>query len=569
MEWDEAADFVVVGSGAGAMAGAVVAHECGASALVLEKTDRYGGTTALSGGVVWIPNNDGMRAAGIPDSDEEALSYLGQLVGDTVPAARLASYVREGVAMVRFFESHTSLRFMAAERYADYYPELPGGKHGGRSMEPVPISLYRLGAEWTRMRWPDYLTGFLRFSVTVKESRAMMDMSLAGYFAIARRILAHYLDLPSRLRGLPNRRLTLGRALIAHCRLALLERGIPLWLDTEVCELVVQQQRVVGVVARRDGRMLRIAARRGVLLAAGGMGHAIAMRTAHGQLPGGEGFSSAAPGDTGDAIRMGTAIGADLGFMDCAWWTPSVRRPDGAMAALISGKAMPGSIFVDATGRRYCNEAAPYEDVIKAQWANHRRGNPSVPAWMIFDARYRHQYPVGLLPPGKIQNDARMPPEYRKCGFLHRADSIAALAALIGVDGPALADSVERHNGFARNGKDLDFGRGDSLSDRYYSDPAIGPNPNLAPIVAAPFYAIAIYPGDLGTKGGLQCDEFARVLREDGSVIEGLYAAGNSSASVMGDTYPGAGATIGPSMTFSYVAARHACAGQTAAENSP
>jgi 3-oxosteroid 1-dehydrogenase len=566
MAWDDAADFVVVGSGAGGMAGAVVAHECGASALVLEKTDRYGGTTALSGGVVWIPNNDGMREAGIPDSDEDAVTYLGQLVGETVPAARLRTYVRQSAEMVRFFGAHTSLRFMAAERYADYYPELPGGKHGGRSMEPVPISLYRLGEEWTRMRWPDYLTGFLRFSVTVKESRAMMDMSLAGYLAIARRVLVHYLDLPSRLRGLPNRRLTLGRALIAHCRLALLDRGIPLWLDTEASELVVERQRVVGVVVRRNGSTLRIAARRGVLLAAGGMGHAIAMRTAHGQLPSGEGFSSAAPGDTGDAIRMGAAIGAGLGFMGSAWWTPSVRRPDGAMAALISGKSMPGSIFVDGTGRRYCNEAAPYEDVIKAQWANHRRGNPSVPAWMIFDARYRHHYAVGLLPPGKIQSDERMPREYRDGGFLHRAGSIAELAALIGVDAQALADTVARHNDFARSGKDLDFGRGDSLSDRYYSDPTVGPNPSLAPIVAAPFYALAIYPGDLGTKGGLQCDEFARVLREDGSVIEGLYATGNSSASVMGDTYPGAGATIGPSMTFAYVAARHACAGQAAGE---
>jgi 3-oxosteroid 1-dehydrogenase len=219
---------------------------------------------------------------------------------------------------------------------------------------------------------------------------------------------------------------------------------------------------------------------------------------------------------------------------------------------------MPGSIFVDSHARRYCNEAAPYEDVTKAQWRNHRNGVPSVPSYMIFDARFRHNYMLGTLPPGKMRGDAQIQRDYIDTGFLKKAANLAELARALDLDGAALEQTIARHNDFARTGKDLDFGRGDSATDRYYSDPKIGPNPNLAPIVEPPFYAVAVYPGDLGTKGGLKCDEYARVLNTDNAVIAGLYATGNCAGSVMGDSYPGAGSTIGPSMTFGYVAAKHA-----------
>jgi 3-oxosteroid 1-dehydrogenase len=244
--------------------------------------------------------------------------------------------------------------------------------------------------------------------------------------------------------------------------------------------------------------------------------------------------------------------------MGCAWWTPSIRLPSGQLQALITGKSMPGGIFVDSNGQRYCNEAAPYEDVTKAQWRNHRGGSPSVPSYMVFDARFRHNYMLGTMPPGKVMNDARIQREYIDSGFLTKAPTLRELAVKLKIDPDKLEATIERHNGFARTGKDLDFGRGDSATDRYYSDLKIGPNPNLAPIVDAPFYAVAVYPGDLGTKGGLKCDEFARVIDAAGQPIEGLYATGNCAGSVMGDSYPGAGSTIGPSMTFGYVAARHA-----------
>lgn len=559
-------DFLVVGSGAGGMTAAVVAHEFGASSIVLEKTDRYGGTTALSGGGIWIPNNDAMRRDGLQDSVEEALQYLKQVIGPDVSETKIRAYITESAAMVRFMGERTPVKFASANHYADYYPELPGGKTGGRTMDPEPIDRNALGEHFALMRWPDYLNGFMRYAITMREARAMMDMTLKGTLYMLRNMVRYYLDIPGRLKGLPDRRLTLGRALVAGCRLALLERDIPLWLNTDVCKLIVEHGRVVGVSAVRDGKPLEIRAHRGVLLAAGGMAQNVAMRQQYGQLPTGETFSSASPADMGDAIRMGLEIGAALEFMGCAWWTPSIRLPDGQLQALISGKSMPGSIFVDSNGQRYCNEAAPYEDVTKAQWRNHRNGSPSVPSYMVFDGRFRHNYMLGSLPPGKVLNDARIQREYIDSGFLIKAGSIRELAQKLGIDPDKLEATIERHNGFARTGKDLDFHRGDSATDRYYSDLKIGPNPNLAPIVDAPFYAIRVYPGDLGTKGGLKCDEFARVLDENDRPIEGLYATGNCSGSVMGDSYPGAGSTIGPAMTFGYVAARHAVEARPRAE---
>jgi 3-oxosteroid 1-dehydrogenase len=553
-------DFLVIGSGAGGMTAAVVAAELGAKALVIEKTDRYGGTTALSGGGIWIPNNDSMKAAGLQDSEEDAVTYLKKVIGPDVSETKIRAYVREAAKMVRFMGERTPVRFHAAERYADYYPELPGGRKGGRTMDPAPINLSVLGEHFQLMRWPDYLGGFMRFSITMRESREMMDLSLKGSLYMMRNMARYYLDIPARLRGLPDRRLTLGRALVASCRKAMLERDIPLWLNTDAEHLIVENNRVVGVAARKDGKPIIIRASKGVLMAAGGMGQNVAMRQQYGQLPTGETFSSASPADSGDGIRMGLECNAALEFMGCAWWTPSIRLPSGNLQALITGKSMPGSIFVDGHAQRYCNEAAPYEDVTKAQWRNHKVA-PSVPSYMIFDARFRHNYMIGTMPPGKLQNDAMIQREYIDSGFMKKAASLRELAALLNLDADALEKTVARHNEFARTGKDLDFGRGDSATDRYYSDVKITPNPNLAPIVAAPFYAVAVYPGDLGTKGGLKCDEFARVLDQNGDVIAGLYATGNCAGSVMGDSYPGAGSTIGPSMTFGYVAAKIALNG--------
>lgn len=559
MEWDYTTDFLVVGSGAGGMTAAVVAKELGGDSLVIEKTDAYGGTTALSGGVVWIPNNDSMAEYGINDSEQDGLNYLRQVVGPDVPEEKLLTYVQRGREMIRFMGERTPVGYVAADRYADYYPEFEGGKSGGRSMDPTPISRRKLGKEAQFQRQPPWkMLGFMKFAVTVNESREMMDMSRKGTFYMIRNIIRYYLDIPSRLKGLSDNRLTLGKGLVANCRKAMMDRDIPLWLNSEAKKLIEEDGRVIGAEVVKDGKVLRIRANKGVLLAAGGMGRNVEMRQQYGQLPTGEGWTSDSPGNVGDGIRMGLEVGAAVEFMGSAWWTPSVKMPDGTMLALISGKSMPGSFFVDGTGKRFCNEAAPYEDVIKEFWKNHASGAPTVPCHMVFDARFRHNYMAGPVAPGKVQPDAALPKEYLESGFLKKAETLEQLAQQINVDATALVNTAERQNEFARNGKDLDFGRGDSSHDRYYSDTSISPNPNLAPVVKAPFYAMEIYPGDLGTKGGLKFDSSARVLDGDNKVIEGLYVTGNCAGSVMGDSYPGAGSTIGPSMTFAYVAARHA-----------
>lgn len=558
MSWDAEVDFLVVGSGAGGMTAAVVAAVRGADVLVLEKTGYFGGTTALSGGVVWMPNNADMKRGGLSDSESDAVTYLKQVVGPDVAESKLRAYVREGNKMLAFMEANADLRFEAALRYADYYPDLEGGKTGGRSMEPQPTSRRKLGKLSPTLRYPDYLSGFMRFAVTVKESRELMDLTLKGKWIMLRNMLVYYLDLPSRIKKMPDNRMTLGRALVVRLRLALERLGVNVQLNTAAKELVFENGRVTGLVVEQDGQRRRIRARKGVLLAAGGMGQNVALRQQYGQLPTGETFSSDSPGNVGDAIVMGKAIGAALEFMPCAWWTPAVKLPDGEIQALISGKSMPGSIFVDGTAKRFCNEAAPYEDVVKALWDNHARGNDSVPSYMVFDARARREYMMGPLVPGKVQPDAVLPKSYFESGFLNRGDSWQALAEQIGVPAEQLEKTIEQHNRFAETGRDEDYGRGDSATDRYYSDPKITPNPNLAPMVEPPFYAIPVYPGDLGTKGGLKFDEQARVIDEAGQVIDGLYVTGNCAGSVMGNSYPGAGSTIGPSMTFGYVAAMHA-----------
>ena len=558
MTWDYTTDFLVVGSGAGGMTAAVVAAELGADSLVIEKTDCYGGTTALSGGGIWIPANDAMLHAGLNDSEEEAVGYLQQVIGPAVSENKIRAYVRNGRKMVRFMDAHTPVKFISAIYYSDYYPEFTGGKIGGRTMDPMPFDFFKLGTEFNLMRRSLLTSRVLPFSMTMSEAREMMSMSAKGILIAVKHLLRYAFDIPARLRGWPDRRLTLGGALVARCRRAMLDRNVPLWLHTDAKELIVENDCVVGMRVEKEGKSLRIRAQKGVLLAAGGMAHNIEMRQQFNQLPNGEGFSSASEGDTGDAIRMGIARGAALEFMDCAWWTPSTQLPDGSMQVLIVSKSMPGGIFVDSNGQRFCNEAAPYEDVTKAQWRNHRERASSVPSYLIFDARYRHNYPIGVMPPGKMKGDDKIKAELIDTGFLKKANSLRELAQQINIDADRLEQTIARHNEFARTGKDLDFGRGDSATDRYYSDAKIKPNPNLAPIITAPFYAVAVYPGDLGTKGGLKCDEFARVLDQTDQPIAGLYATGNCAGAVMGNSYPGAGSTIGPAMTFGYVAARHA-----------
>jgi 3-oxosteroid 1-dehydrogenase len=337
-----------------------------------------------------------------------------------------------------------------------------------------------------------------------------------------------------------------------------MDRDIPLWLGAPMRELLVEEGRVVGAIIEREGERVTVRARRGVLLATGGFSHNVAMRRQYQQGPVSADWTGSAPGSTGDGIQMGKAVGAGLGFMGCAWWSPTYRLPDERSLALIAGKGYPRSIMVNKQGRRFTNEAQPYEDVVKDQYASELRGEGAVPCYLVFDSVFRRKYPVGHILPGKLEKDAMLAHSIFESGLLTRADTLAELAGKLDIDAAELEKTVGRFNEFARRGEDPDFGRGLSEHDRYYADKLCTPNPCLGPLEQGPFYALRCEAGDLDTKGGLDCDEHGRVLAESGAVIPGLYAAGNTSAAAMGDTYPGAGATIGSAMTFAYLAAQSA-----------
>jgi 3-oxosteroid 1-dehydrogenase len=453
--------------------------------------------------------------------------------------------------MIRSLARLPEVDFEIMEGYPDYYPERPGGLTGGRGLCAPLFHGRKLGPDLRQLR-PAPISLPAGFAMTVSElKQAMLCRAHPEYLPTLLRALARNLwSLVTRRGDVAN-----GAALIARLRFAMKALGVPLHLGLPARRLIVEKDRVVGLEAGGEGKTLAIRASRGVVLAAGGFAHSQAMREQYQQGPVDVRWSSAATDNVGETIRMGAEIGAGLDLMDDAWWGPSLMAPGELPTFALFERALPGAIMVRSDGHRFVNESASYVDVGHAMYENDREGARSVPALLVMDQRYRSRYFLGMIAPGFT------PKKALRSGHLKRADSLRELALQIGVDADALEATVQRFNGFARKGRDEDFGRGDSAYDRFYADPACGPNPCLAPIQQPPFYAVNMYPGDIGTKGGLSTNESAQVLREDGSVIEGLYAVGNNSASVMGNTYPGPGCTIGPSMTFGYVAARHAAQG--------
>ncbi len=549
LDWEFETDLLVVGSGAGGLTAALVAAREGLEAMVLEKTECYGGSSSLSGGGVWVPNNPLMLEAGIRDSPEQARTYLDATVGDRVPAARKDAYLAEAPRMIAYLLRHSHLRFEMAREYPDYYPERAGGTTGGRSLDAVIFRGRRLGAAYEQLRQMDSRMT-VRLVFTAGEARKLMLFRRKlRYTLTAAKVFLR--SLWSRISG--AKLLSMGCGLVAPLRLSLDELGVPLWLDTPVTKLLEEDGRVVGVVAEREGRPIRIRARAGVVLAAGGFPHNLEMRERYQPAPASIAWTSASPGNTGDAARMGLEVGATTDLMEDAWWGPTSLLADDVPMFLLAERSCPGSIIVDSAGRRFTNESASYIDVVHAMYACNRPGAASIPAHLIVDQRFRDRYPFVSFLPGQPIAD-----ETLASGNVSCAESLEDLATAIGVDPHGLCETVARFNTMATSGKDLDYERGASAYDRYYGDPTVKPNPNLGPIEKPPFYAVKVVPGDLGTKGGLVTDEHACVLREDSSPIHGLYAIGNTSATVMGTTYPGPGSTLGPAMTFGYVAALHA-----------
>jgi 3-oxosteroid 1-dehydrogenase len=557
-DWDYLTDFLVVGTGGG-LAGAVAASTRGRQVLIIEKSDFVGGSTGVSGGVLWLPNNPLMQREGVEDSVDEALAHMDAVIGDVGPAsspARRRTYVEKGIELVDQLES-LGVRFVRAEGYSDYYegyPGIPGGKARGRAIEGIPWDGRRLGPWEAKLR-PSIAGGMTMLTGDVG---TLMQLRVHPK-GIARALKVAARTAVGRVRR--QHLLTNGASLTGQLLGVLLRTQIPVWTGTLLTDLVVEDGAVTGVVVEREGRTMRIRARDGVLLATGGFAKNQEMRDRYSRQPSRSDWSISPETDTGEVIELAIAHGAQTALMEEAWWIPTAVAPGGHAAPIMGERSKPHSIIVDAGGERYFNEAAPQTEAGRAMYARQQEPGGAIPSWLIIDSHHRSRYLFLRTPPG------RTPEALVTSGFLKRADTLEDLARQCGIDPAGLAKTVERFNGFARTGVDEDFHRGQGAHDRYQGDWSYKRNASLGEISKGPFYAVALYPGDVGTSGGLLTDEHARVLRADGQPIAGLYAAGNCTAAVMGRAYLGPGASIGSSHVFSFVAGQHAS--ERAADRDP
>jgi succinate dehydrogenase/fumarate reductase flavoprotein subunit len=545
MEFEHITDVVVVGSGAGGLTAAAAARDAGCEVIVLESMDKVGGSTAKSGGGFWIPNNHLMKACGVDDSYEAALTYMNEVIPEKGPASSKElreTYLKNGPEMLKWLEG-LGFKAVYARGYPDYYPECPGGRAEGRCVESDLFDPRLLGKQWKdrvqAMPVPMYAVEARNLPLFL---RTWSGFSTTMDIILKRTILW-------RLMG--KQRVSMGGALIGQLLKILLDLSVSVWINTPLVSLITEGDAVVGVTAKKDGKIMHIRARHGVVLAAGGFEHNDAMRQQYQQHPISTEWTVGAPGNIGRGIQAGIDVGAAVDMMDEAWWMPILMLKSGPWTLLFE-RSMPYSMIVDSSGQRFMNEAQSYVDCGHQQYQRNKVV-PAIPAYLILDSRHRNNYIIGMDMMPRIT-----PKSAYKNGIITRASSLPELARKIGIDEAGLVATAKRFSQFAKNGRDEDFHRGDSAYDRFYSDPRVKPNPNLGPIEKPPFYALKVWPGDLGTMGGLLIDEHARVLRKDGSVIRGLYAAGNNTASVMGRTYPGPGSTIGPAMVFGMIGGRHA-----------
>lgn len=561
-EFDHSVDVLVIGSGAGGMTAALRADALGLDTLIVEKSPKFGGSSALSGGGIWVPGAPSQRKAGYCPDPDGVFTYLKTITGGLVSDERLRAYVDNAPDMMEFLENSSEwFEFVWKPGYADYYPELPGGSERGSTINVPEIDLRKLGDEEANLLAPLALAPKgIWFAPKDLRLFYQVRQNWRGKAVLLKLIWRMF-----RARVFGDRMAAIGQSLMARMRLALKERDIPLWLSAPMTELIVDSDggegRVVGAVVERAGKPVRIAARRGVVVASGGFDHDMAWRREH--LPVLEkDWSFGNPAATGDGIRAGEKVGAATDLLDEAWWFPAMCWPDGRLQFMLNERMMPAQFVVNGAGKRFINEAAPYMDFAHAMIEGQRSGVQHIPCWLITDIGSFHRYVVGghlpipKVPFAPVPTGRKIPQAWLDSGIVKTADTFGELAAKIGVPAGELERTADRFNELARKGHDDDFNRGDSAYDNYYGDPTLS-NPNLAPLGKPPYLAFQIILGDLGTSGGLLTDEHARVLREDGTVIGGLYATGNASAAVMGRSYAGAGATIGPAMTFGYVAAEH------------
>jgi succinate dehydrogenase/fumarate reductase flavoprotein subunit len=563
--FDSDFDIVVIGAGAAGMTTALVAAIEGARVLVLESGSQVGGTSARSSGTLWIPDNPEMRRAGIVGDAAAASSYLDALVGGKADRSLRETFLAAGPAMIAYLEKHAGFVFRQYPVHPDYRQDLPGAALGGRPLESPAFDGRLLGKRFERVAWPiRELMLFDGMMVTRSEaSRLLQAFESPDAALLGVRLVLRY--LADRLRYPRGTRLVLGNALVARLFMNLVQRKVPVWFSARTDRLIKEGNRVAGVVVRREGRDLRVRARRGVVLAGGGFPASAALRGKHFRQPAAR-YTPAHEGCTGETIRLGQEAGGVLGPSgeDNALWFPSsvASRADGTMAVyphIVLDRAKPGLVAVGSSGLRFANEAASYHEFTRSMYRANGRAGSTIPAWLVCDRRFVWKYGLGMIRPKSLRLG-----RYVASGYLREAQSVEGLARAIGVDAAGLAETARRQGEFARTGVDVDFGKGGNPYDRANGDPAHEPNPCLGPIDRAPFCAVRVEPTPLGTSLGLRTDEHAQVLGADGRPIAGLYAAGNDMHSIMGGEYPGAGAQLGPGMTFGYLAALHAVQGEAA-----
>ncbi|TCJ04117.1 FAD-dependent oxidoreductase [Cytobacillus praedii] len=544
-QWDSSFDVVVVGSGAGGLTAALTARLRGLSAIVVEKTELFGGSTSKSGGTVWVPNNLYLKEAGVEDSYEQASAYMDAAIGNRVPKSLKDAYLSRGPEMVKYLHENTEhVRWEYTPGYSDYYPELPGGNPNGRAMEAQLFDLNKLGEDEKNLRKAGLPTKGMVLKSSEFHKVNMITRTWIGKktsLKVGMRLIRTKLS--------SYKPATLGEALVARLYASLKEAGGEVLLSTPFHDLVFENNRVSGIVVEQKGKKMKIEAKHGVIFASGGFSHNRKLREKYLPQPSKTDWTLSSEGQTGDIIEASRKLGAKLDLMDKMWGTPTSIPPGSPAFMPVAERATPGLIIVNSNGERYLNESVPYHEFVDKMYENNQTEATTVPSWMIFDQTVKKRYLVFGIMPGQA-----FPKTWAETGYLKVGHTPEELAEEIGISPKKLAATIKRFNKFAVDGKDQDFKRGESAYDRYYGDPTLK-NPNLAPLEKAPFYAIPIYPGDIGTKGGLVTDELARVMHENGQPIQGLYATGNCAASVMGETYPGPGATIGPAMVFGYVAA--------------
>lgn len=551
-------DLVVLGSGAGGLTAALTGALSGLRVIVLEHADRIGGTSARSSGTVWIPDSHYLHALGITDDREKAKAYLSALVGDHGDERMWRAFLDHAPRMAADLGKRAGIGFEPLMGSPDYRQDCTGAAPGGRALAPLPFDGRLLGDRFARLGWPlPELMLFGGLMITRPEAAELLrfDRSPRAALLGARLVSRFLLD---RLRHARGTRLVLGNALVGRLFKALIDRGVAVRTGVEPRRLIVEDGRVVGVTCGNGGREVAFVARSGVVLAGGGFPASSEWRARELPEPTPE-YTPASPGCDGTTLGLALEAGAVLGpsGLDNALWFPSsvAKRNDGSTAVyphIVLDRAKPGLIAVDASGRRFVNEAVSYHEFVRGMYAAGRNG-AAIPAWLVCDRAFIRHYGLGMIRP-------RTPSlrKYVASGYLREASSVRQLAAEIGVPPDALAATVDRHNGFAVTGIDIDFGKGGTLYERNNGDAAVGPNPCIGPIAAGPVYAVAVWPTPLGTSRGLSADIHARVLRTNGAPVPGLYVCGNDMQSAFGGEYPGAGAQLGQAMTFGWIAARHA-----------